>query len=520
MKHKSPEGMVYLVGAGPGDPDLITVRGRDLLGRCDAVVYDNLIPNELVVALPATIDRWYVGKEPGRHSLPQQEINDLLVRLSSEGKRVVRLKGGDPFVFGRGAEEAKHLRDHGIPYEIVPGITSGVAAPAFAGIPCTARSEASYVMFLTGHKALDKPSSSVPWEWVGGGTNGTLVIYMGVAEVKNIVERLLAGGMEPGTPAAVLERGTMSTQRTITTTVSDLPREVIEAGVRPPAVLVIGEVVKYHEELRWFQKRPLSGVRVMVTRPADQSESLYRSLREFGAEVLAYPTIATAEVLHSDGWDAVRSSRTGSGERWLVFTSENGVRYFLRQWHASIGDTRRLRDYSVAAVGDGTVRALERMHIMPDFVPTEATTAALVEQMTGTLDLSGGTVVRVRGNLGGDHIEKVLGRSNAAVISLPVYRTLTARWSAAMTEKLFADLPDAIVFTSGAAADGLAENLDARQLEKLANGATVVSIGPSTTKIIRSHGMSVDLESKERTVASIVDEMVAWHQAVPLRRRV
>ena len=194
MDSKPRKGMVYLVGAGPGDPDLITVKGKHLLEHCDVVVYDALIPYELVATLSADVERRYVGKKAERHSLPQQEINDLLVRLASRGSRVVRLKGGDPFVFGRGGEEAKYLKEHGIPYEIVPGITSGVAAPAFAGIPCTDRNEASHVTFLTGHKAVDKVSSSVPWDWVAGTRNGTLVIYMGVSEIPRIVDRLLARG--------------------------------------------------------------------------------------------------------------------------------------------------------------------------------------------------------------------------------------------------------------------------------------------------------------------------------------
>jgi uroporphyrin-III C-methyltransferase len=243
--------MVYLVGAGPGDPDLITVKAKCLLEQCDVVVYDALIPYELVATLPAEVERRYVGKKAERHSLPQQEINDLLVRLASRGNRVVRLKGGDPFVFGRGGEEAKYLREHGIPYEIVPGITSGVAAPAFAGIPCTDREEASHVTFVTGHKAVEKLSSSVPWDWVAGARNGTLVIYMGVSEIPKIVDRLLAGGMPPDTPVAAVERGTFPTQRTAITTLSELPDKVVELGVKPPTIFVIGKIVNLQKKLEW-----------------------------------------------------------------------------------------------------------------------------------------------------------------------------------------------------------------------------------------------------------------------------
>jgi uroporphyrinogen III methyltransferase/synthase len=517
MEHGNKEGIVYLVGAGPGDPDLITVRARYLLDNCDAVVYDSLIPDELLVTLPVEVDRRYVGKKTGQHSLPQEKINNLLVRLASQGKRVVRLKGGDPFVFGRGAEEAGYLREHGIPFEIVPGITSGVAAPAYSGIPCTDRTDASYVMFLTGHKAVDKVLSSVPWDWVGGAKNGTLVIYMGVAEIREIADKLLAAGMSPDLPAAAIERGTVSTQRTVTTTLSRLADEAVAADVRPPALFVIGKVVNYHETLRWYQDKPLFGVRVMVTRPSDQSAELYRELRELGAEVLAYPTIATIEDFRSDEWDALR--KVTAKDRWVVLTSENGVRYFLQQWYATIGDIRDLSAYKVAAIGDGTARALNASNIAPDFVPTAGTTDALANQMAAKLDLSNATIVRVRSNLSGDHVEKTLEKAGATVIPLCVYRSFPAKWSAATKDKLFANPPDVIVFTSGAAAGGLAENLTPEQLTKLTTGAMVISIGPTTTKRIESYGIEIGMESKVHTMASIVDDLIARHHTNPLKRK-
>ncbi|MEJ2720582.1 MAG: uroporphyrinogen-III C-methyltransferase, partial [bacterium] len=476
---RNQEGIVYLVGAGPGDPDLITVRARYLLDNCDAVVYDSLIPDELLVTLPPEIDLRYVGKKTGQHSLPQQEINDLLVRLASQGKRVVRLKGGDPFVFGRGAEEAGYLNEHGIPYEIVPGITSGVAAPAFSGIPCTDRKDASYVMFLTGHKAVDKVLSSVPWDWVGGARDGTLVIYMGVAEIAGIVEKLVAAGMPADLPAAAIERGTVSTQRTVTTTLAKLPAAAADAAIKAPALFVIGKVVNYHETLRWYQDKPLFGVRIMVTRPSDQSVELYRELRALGAEVLAYPTIATGEDFRSDEWDALR--KIAAEDRWVVFTSENGVRYFLKQWYATIGDIRKLSAYKVAAIGDGTARALHASNIAPDFARTTGTTATLADQMVAKLDLSNATIVRVRSNLSSDRVENTLARTGATVIPLQVYRNFPLKWSVATRNKLLSNLPDVIIFTSGAAAGGLADNLSTDELALLTSGAVVASIGPATT---------------------------------------
>lgn len=511
---KIEEGIVFLVGAGPGDPDLITVRARYLLDHCDVVVYDSLIPYELVYTLPAEVERRYVGKESGRHSLPQDEINNLLVELAREGKRVVRLKGGDPFVFGRGGEEAGHLRENGIRYEVVPGITSGVAALAYAGIPCTDRRKASYVMFLTGHQSVEKVTTSVPWDWVAGSREGTLVIYMGVAEIKNIVERLLTAGIPPDMPAAAVERGTFSTQRVVTTTVALLPEKVVEYGLRPPALFVIGEVSNYRDKIRWFEARPLYGVRVMITRPADQAAPMYRRFRELGAEVQAYPTIATEEDHRPAQWEAIRGIT--NKKRWLVFTNENSVRYFLRQWYVEVGDIRGLNEYKIAGVGDGTIRALAANRITPDFVPSRIATAALADELAKTV--AGAAAVRVRGNLGDEYIEDTLDRAGAEVIPLQVYRTFHVKWPAEAKEKLFALPPDVVVFTSASAVSGMAENLDERELRQITSGATVVSVGPSTSRYIRSRGITVDMESKEYTIPSIVDGLLALHRENPLIR--
>ncbi len=510
------EGIVYLVGAGPGNPELITVRARRLLDRCDAVVYDNLIPDELLVTLPLEVDRRYVGKKTSRHSLPQDEINDLLVRLASQGKQVVRLKGGDPFVFGRGSEEALYLKEHGIPFEIVPGITSGVAALSYTGIPCTDRSDASYVIFLTGHQAIEKATSGVPWEWVGGAQKGTLVIYMGVGEIGNIAKALIGAGMSPDRPVAAVERGTLPTQRTVTSTLSEIAGAVVENRIRPPALFVVGDVVRYHKALHWFTEKPLFGVRVMATRPADQAVQLYHDLRELGAEVLAYPTLATREDFRSDNWDAIR--KIGTDRRYIVFTNDNGVRYFLNQWYATIGDIRELSRYKLVALGDGTARALNAVNLSPDFVPTLGTTAALAEQMVKKLDLEGASVIRVRGNLYSEEFDASLIAAGVDLISLPVYRTFHTEWSSAVKEKLFTYPPDAILFSSGAAVNGLESNLGADRLHELCGGAAIASIGPSATKQIEAKGLTVALESEGRTLPSLLQELVALHRARPIVR--
>jgi uroporphyrinogen III methyltransferase/synthase len=515
-KNRRKTGIVYLVGAGPGDPDLISVKGARLLTLCDVVVYDSLVPYELIVTLPANVQREYVGKKPGEHLRSQTEINELMVNLAREGKVVVRLKGGDPFVFGRGAEEADFLWEHGISFEIIPGITAGTAVPEYAGIPCTDRRVASFVLFLSGHKAAEKSLSSVPWEWVGKATQGTLVVYMGVAEIENIVTKLLDAGMSRDTPAAAVERGTFPTQRTLTGHLSRLPEIVRENALQPPVVFIIGEAVNLRETLQWLDEKPLIGVRVMVTRPSDQARELYKNLRNLGAEVLPFPTIATREEFDSTAWGKL--SEIKEKHRWLVFTSENGVRYFMKQLHMAYADIRHLADYSIAAVGEGTRRALEDFLISTDFIPTQATTLTLAQQMADKLELEGATVVRVRGNLADDRVERTLVQAGAKVFPMKVYHTFTPAWSEETKDKLFASLPDVIIFTSGSTADGLVEVLSRSELKKLTAGATIVSIGPSTTNTIKSHGLEVDIEAKKHTIPTIVEELLAHHKARPIRR--
>ncbi len=513
----APEaGTVYLIGAGPGDPELITVKGRHLLQSCDVVLYDNLVPGELVVTLAAEVDKYYVGKRAGKASYSQDEINQLLVKLAREGKNVARLKGSDPLIFGRGSEEAKYLKKKGIHFEIIPGVTSGIAAPAYAGIPCTDRDMASFVLFATGHKAMEKQISSVPWEWVAKAKGGTLVLYMGVAEIGNIVAKLIGSGMSSDMPAAVIERGTFSTQRVFSSTLQRLPETVKTHRVRAPAIFVLGEVVNLRPLIRWFEDKPLLSVRVMVTRPADQAQEMYAVLRSLGAEVLAYPTIATTDNDDSRGWQAY--DKIGVKEKWLVFTSENGVRYFLKQFVIRVGDIRKLSGFKIAAIGDGTARTLARFNLVPDFLPTKATTAALAEQLAASRSWEGAAVVRVRGELSFDNIEKSLAAAGADVIPMTVYRTFFPSWPEDFREKLFECPPDVVTFTSGTSVEGLCGNLTAEEVRRLLDGTMLLTIGPSTSKVVREHGLSVSLEAKEHSIPAMIDELVRHFERFPLGR--
>ena len=498
-------GTVYLVGSGPGDPELITVRGRRLLAEADAVVYDNLIPLELVVTLPEHIERHYVGKQSSLHALPQDEINQLLVTLARQGKAVVRLKGGDPCMFGRGGEEATVLREAGVPYEIVPGVTAGTAALAYAGIPPTDRRAASTVIYATGHRCASR-ESLVNWSWIAKSHDTTVVIYMGVKELPSIAERLIESGMDPEMPAAIIERGTHSNQRVITARLDRLAEEAERSDVRPPALIVVGDVVNLRKDIDWFGHLPLAGKSVLVTRPADQSEDVYLGLRRLGAEVLPYPTIATRDATTEASW--ARVLQVLAVNQWLVFTSENGVRYFLPQFLKRVGDVRMLSAFKIAAVGHGTTRILQKYNINPDFVPSKYTTAALADELATTFVLGGATVIRVRGNFGDDRVERRLEEAGATIVPFQSYETYTPQWPANLKEKLLKEPPDYIMFTSGSSCDGYLENLTADERTQMA-GAKIVSIGPSTSNEIRSHGLEVAVEatvhSVEGTIAALAD---------------
>ena len=502
---------MHLVGAGPGNPALVTLAARQLLARCDAVVYDHLIPFELIVTLPSSVEKHYVGKQAGKQGLSQEFVNNLLAKLAAEGKRVVRLKGGDPFVFGRGGEEAAFLRKHQIPFEIVPGITAGIAASAFAGIPCTDRTKASYVIFATGHRA-DEDSRGVPWDLLAKARDGTIVIYMGVAEARGIVNKLIEHGLPKEMPSAIIEHGTLPTQRVVTASLSSLPEKIQEMDIKPPAVMVIGNVVERRDQLAWFGTGPLSGIRLMVTRPADQASEIYSGLADLGGEVLPYPTIATEENVDRKGWKAVSEiyDLASDTPKWLVFTSENGLRYFMEQFKTNIGDVRKLSAFKIAAIGHGTSKALGTLGIVVDFVPSRATTAALASEMTAKLDLGGANVVRIRGNLGDDGIERALGSAGANVIRLQVYRTFYPTWPDGLIENLFEYPPHVIIFTSGSTVDGFFKMLGLDLATKLTRSAAIATIGPATSAVARSRGLEVGIEAREHSIPGLVSEVAEY----------
>jgi uroporphyrinogen III methyltransferase / synthase len=479
-------GIVYLVGAGPGDPGLMTHRSLELIAAADVILYDRLIPAGALDGARPDAELRYVGKEPGRPAASQEEINELLVDLAGAGRTVVRLKGGDPFVFGRGGEEAEALAGAGVPFEVVPGVTAGVAAPAYAGIPVTHREGASAVAFVTGHEDPAKDGSALDWEALAR-FPGTLVFYMGIRNLPLIADRLVASGRDAGQAAAVVARGTLAGQLTVTGTLADIAERVAEADLRPPAITVVGSVAALRETLAWVEARPLHGEVVAVTRARAQASGLAARLRGLGAQVVETPVIRIEP----------RDVELPRIEHDLVcFTSPNGVRLFFSRLP---GDARALAGARVAAIGPGTAAALGEHGIEADVVPARFVAEGLLEALRAEPPAR---VLLARAAEARDALPEGLRELGAEVDVLALYDTVAEPLSEAQTEAL----KDAtyVTFTSSSTVRFLLEGGGA-----VPPGARVVSIGPVTSETLRSHGIEPDVEAERHDVDGLVDALVA-----------
>jgi len=487
-------GTVYLVGAGPGDPGLLTVRAVELISTADVILYDRLIPATALDGARADAELVYVGKEGRGPQMPQDEIDRLLVEHASAGKRVVRLKGGDPFVFGRGGEEALVLRAAGIPFEVVPGVTSGVAAPAYAGIPVTHRERASAVALITGHENPDKPESAIDWPALAA-FPGTLVFYMGVKQLPRIAEQLIAGGRPADEPAAVIERGTLPGQRTVVATLETIAARAAQAEIRPPSITLVGEVAALRDEgVRWFEGRPLYGRTIAVTRAREQASGLAARLRALGAEVVETPVIRVVP-LNPPAPDPARYDL-------LCLTSPNGVRLLFERLAAAGLDARALHGVRVAAIGPATARALRAHGVLADVLPDRAVAESLVEAL-GAAPVRRALIARAR--VARDLLPDALRERGAEVDVLELYETVAEPLS---TEQLRAvRTADYVTFTSASTVTNLltATGDDASALA----AARLASIGPVTSDALRSHGLEPHVEAAEHDVDGLVAALAA-----------
>ena len=480
---------MFLVGAGPGDPGLLTVRAAEVLGQADVVVYDRLSAASLLDLAPASAERISVGKAPGRADMTQADINALLVERGKAGQRVVRLKGGDPFVFARGGEEAAALLDANVPFEVVPGITSAIAVPAYAGIPVTLRHSSTSVTLVTGHEdAGVGEEGTVDWEAVAR-VGGTIVVLMGAARIAQIAERLIAGGRSSDTPVASITWGTRPEQRTVRATLGAIGQHVLEA----PATIVIGDVAA--QNLDWFERRPLFGKRVVVTRARDQASGLKSRLLDLGASVIALPTIVIDDP--SDGGDALRrAAAAASSYEWIVLTSANGAERFLRCLH----DARDLGGVRVAAIGPGTAEVLAKANVRADLVPAQFVAESLLDAFPAP-GPNGGRVMLARAAVARDVLPDGLRALGWHVDVVEAYRTRTETPGESALEELAA--ADIITFTSSSTVDRFLEIAGPERMPPM-----VACIGPVTATTAREHGLTVHVEAQVHSIDGLVDAVV------------
>jgi uroporphyrinogen III methyltransferase / synthase len=492
-------GVVYLVGAGPGDPGLMTARALRLIADADAIFYDRLIPPGALDGAREGAELVYVGKAPGAASVPQEEIGARLVEAARAGRSVVRLKGGDPFLFGRGGEEGEALRKAGVEFEVVPGVTAGIAATAYAGIPVTHRDDASAVAFVTGHEDPEKEETALDWEALAR-FPGTLVFYMGVKRLAENAAALVEAGRDPAEPAAAIERGTMDGQRTVSATLGTIAAAVEREGVGAPALIVVGPVAARREQLAWLERRPLHGRRVVVTRARAQASGLAAALRELGAEVVELPAIRIEPRI--DSAEVRKAVASIEDYSLLCLTSPNGVRLLVEALAAGGRDARALAGATVAAIGPGTARALAKRGIAADVVPERFVAEALVEALAES-EVEGRRVLVARAAEARDVLPDALRDRGAAVDVVPLYETVREDPSAEAVEA--AQGADYLTFTSSSTV----ANLTAALGDRLPPSARVVSIGPVTSEAVRAAGLTVDVEAERHDVDGLIAALLA-----------
>jgi len=480
---KSPLGICYLVGTGPGDPGLLTLKGKECIEAADVLVYDYLCNPELLRHAKPGTERIYVGKKAKAHTLPQEEINALIVKLTREGKVVTRLKGGDPVLFGRGAEEAAELAEAGVRFEIVPGITSAIAGPAYAGIPVTHRDHASQLTIFTGHEDPTKPETSLDYAKIAK-ADGTKVFLMGVERMEEITGQFLKHGADPQTPMALVRWATHGRQQTLVGTLETMSAKVKEAGFKAPAVAVVGDVVTERKHLNWFEDRPLFGKRIVVTRTRQQVGVLSKKLRDLGADVIELPTIRIEEPQNPMLFgELVQDCHT---YEWIVFTSPNGVDAFFAMFDKLYNDARSIGGVRIACVGPGTAEKVKERHLAVDLMPEKNFVAeGLVKAFKDHQNMENVSVLWVR------------GEETREVIA---YRTVQEREdNLEALARLKEEGADMIIFTS-------ASTVDCFMALKvpLPEGCKIASIGPITSAAVRKHGMSVDALAKENTIPGLV----------------
>ena len=503
-------GIVYLIGAGPGDPGLLTLKARDVLTRADVVVYDALANASFLDYCRADCERVYVGKIADKHAMSQWQINQLLVDKAKEGKNVARLKGGDPYIFGRGGEEAQELLAAGVAFEEIPGISSTVSAPAYAGIPLTHRSYASSVTIVTGHEDPTKAESALDWRALARSA-ATLVFVMGMKNLPEIAKRLIDAGLAPDTPAALVYRGTTPRQRSLVSTIADLPAAAVREKFTNPSVIVVGGVCALRDELNWFEQKPLFGRSVVVTRAREQASGLAATLAELGAEVVQCPTIRIAPLEDTASLD--RAVRELAGYAWVIFTSVNGVRFFWKRLRAAGLDARALGGRMVAAIGPATAAELELHGVHADFVPEKYVAEGVVEGLLARGSLEGARVLIPRALVAREVLPEALAAAGALVDVVPAYRTVPdASRGEEVIARVEAGTLDCVTFGSSSTVENFLAIVPA-DLLKAHPSVKLAAIGPVTARTLARHGLPCDIMPTVYTIPALVQALVDTYHA-------
>jgi len=508
MTKPSKSGKVYLVGAGPGDPGLLTLKGKACLEAADVVLYDYLANPVLLQYAPATAQRIYVGRRGRGQYQDQADINRLLIERAKEGNVVIRLKGGDPFVFGRGGEEAEAVAAAGVDFELVPGVTAAVAVPAYAGIPVTHRTLASTVTFVTGHEDPTKPVALLEWPKLAS-TSGTLVFMMGMKNLLLIVRQLLLEGRPSDTPVAAIRWGTKAAQQTIVGTLGDIVSKAEAAHLEPPTVIVVGEVVRLRGQLNWFETKPLFGKRVVLTRPQEQAREFSQLLAAYGAEPVEVPTI---QIVPPASWQAIDDAMTRLNTyQWLIFTSVNGVRPFMDRLHAAGKDARALANLRLCAIGPRTAKELGAYGLTPDVIPSEFQAEGVIAALA-YVGIRGSRILIPRAEVAREILPDQLRELGATVEVIPVYRTIVPAVDiASLTQQLQDGQVAVVTFTSSSTVRNFVELFGGRdRVRPLLAGTVVACIGPITARTAEEYGVTVTVMPAENTVPALAEAIVRY----------
>lgn len=497
-------GIVYLVGAGPGDPGLITVKGLEAIKKADVIVYDRLASPQLLKYTREDAEQIYVGKLPDRHTLQQEEINELLVEKAKEGKVVTRLKGGDPYIFGRGGEEAERCVEEGIPFEVVPGITSAIAVPAYAGIPVTHRDFNSSFSIITGHERPEKTESSIRWDRLATATE-TLIFLMGVSNLPFIVEQLTQHGRDADTPVALVRWGTRVEQEALVGTLADIVQKVEENRFRSPAIIIVGEVVKLREKLSWFEKKPLFGKRILVTRARSQSSVLSEKIQELGGEALEFPVIRITPPKEQEKFD--EALQLLPKYDWVVFTSANGVKHFFKRLNELKIDIRQMSKARIAAIGPKTAEVLTDKGLLVEVLPEEYKAEALVESLRPMVK-PGEEILLPRADLARKVLPVELAKIGCHVTEVDAYDTrIETEDATEVVDLLEKGSIQVITFTSSSTVRNFVEAIHTvrEDVQALLSQSQIVCIGPITAQTASQLGLQVDVVAESYTIDGLVE---------------